>query len=287
MIGFWDAVAQCIVLWRCWLGGRKGIRPVKNWVLAWLSVWSEVQTCIRPSWCHCHSLSLASVKFRLVLPFWYWLRKGLLNVCVCGGGIRWTICKQSAPHSRQITTPTPHHSIFTGQVLFLAPKQQCQSTEGSTECWVAINSHMLSSDASCWPCAQLSRLFAFSQKHQMYEVWWNLAKNCRHSASAAIYDTETGSHTSIKLGFCFRFCSSLNTKITLLNLYSVQNFVPVHWKLLLPEYENCQNRNLCTSSQNENRRACTINWLCVSREFFMFVPRQVASVRVSTRAGTD
>jgi len=36
-----------------------------------LSVWSEVQTCIRPSWCHCHSLSLASVKSRLVLPFWY------------------------------------------------------------------------------------------------------------------------------------------------------------------------------------------------------------------------
>jgi len=44
------------VLWRCWLGGRKGIRPVKNlsgWVLAWLCVWSEMQTCIWPSWCHC------------------------------------------------------------------------------------------------------------------------------------------------------------------------------------------------------------------------------------------
>ena len=29
------------MLWRCWLGSRKGIRPVKNWsggVLAWLSV---------------------------------------------------------------------------------------------------------------------------------------------------------------------------------------------------------------------------------------------------------
>jgi len=27
---------QCMpsVLWRCWLGDRKGIRPVKNWVLA-------------------------------------------------------------------------------------------------------------------------------------------------------------------------------------------------------------------------------------------------------------
>ena len=79
---------------RCWLGGRKGIRPVKNLsggVLAWSSVWSEVQTCIWPSWCHCHSLSLASVKSRLVLPYWYQLTwvvrdkeplKGA-RVCVC------------------------------------------------------------------------------------------------------------------------------------------------------------------------------------------------------------
>jgi len=80
------------VLWRCWLGGRKGIRPVKKTlsieVLAWLSVWSEVQTCIWPSWYHCCSLSLATVKSRLVLPFWYrptWVvpDKGPLNVCVC------------------------------------------------------------------------------------------------------------------------------------------------------------------------------------------------------------
>ena len=57
-------------------------------VLAWLSVWSKVQTCIWPIWCHCHSLSLASVKSRLVLPFWYQLtwvvpEKGPLNGCVC------------------------------------------------------------------------------------------------------------------------------------------------------------------------------------------------------------
>ena len=57
-------------------------------LLAWLSVWSEGQTCIQPSWCYCHSLSLASVKSRLVLPFWYRLtrvvpEKGPLNVCVC------------------------------------------------------------------------------------------------------------------------------------------------------------------------------------------------------------
>ena len=57
-------------------------------MLARLSVWSEVQTCIWPSWCKCHSLSLASLKSRLVLPFWHWLtwvvaNKGPLNVCVC------------------------------------------------------------------------------------------------------------------------------------------------------------------------------------------------------------
>jgi len=36
-----------------------------------------------------------------------------------GSGISRTICKQSAPHSRQITTPTFHHSIFIGRMLFL------------------------------------------------------------------------------------------------------------------------------------------------------------------------
>ena len=79
------------VLWCCWLGGKKGTRPVKNLsggVLAWLSVCSEVQTCIWSSWCHCHSLSLASVKSRLLLPFWYRLTRVVpdkrpLNGCMC------------------------------------------------------------------------------------------------------------------------------------------------------------------------------------------------------------
>jgi len=44
-------------------------------------------------------------------------------------GISWTICKQYAPRSREITTPSPHQSIFTGQMLFLMPNQQCLSTE--------------------------------------------------------------------------------------------------------------------------------------------------------------
>jgi len=42
------------------------VQKLSGGVLAWLSVWSEVQTCIWPSGCHRHSLSLASVKSRLV-----------------------------------------------------------------------------------------------------------------------------------------------------------------------------------------------------------------------------
>jgi len=36
-----------------------------------------------------------------------------------------------APRSRQITTLAPHHSIFTGWILFLMPNQHHQSTEGN------------------------------------------------------------------------------------------------------------------------------------------------------------
>jgi len=62
------------------LVGRQEGHPLSGEVLAWLSVWSEMQTCIWPSWCHCHSLSLASVKSRLVLPFWYRLTRVVLDI---------------------------------------------------------------------------------------------------------------------------------------------------------------------------------------------------------------
>ena len=50
-----------------------------------------------------------------------------------GSGISWAICKP-APRSRQTTTPTPHHSFFTGRMPFLPPNQQRQSTEGTCTC---------------------------------------------------------------------------------------------------------------------------------------------------------
>jgi len=78
------------VVWWNHLGAISPIFCVsafRAFTLAWFSVWSKMQTCIQPSWCHCHSLSCFS-KSRLVLPFWYRLTcvvpdKGPLNGCVC------------------------------------------------------------------------------------------------------------------------------------------------------------------------------------------------------------
>jgi len=51
------------------------------------------------------------------LPRWAGTRKGkpiwilLKHETVSGSGISWAMCK-SAPRSRQITMPAPHHSVF-------------------------------------------------------------------------------------------------------------------------------------------------------------------------------
>jgi len=72
------------------LVGRQESYPVckklSGGVLAWLSVWSVVRTCMWPSWCHCHSLSLASVKSSftfLVMAYSGSPGKGPLIGCVC------------------------------------------------------------------------------------------------------------------------------------------------------------------------------------------------------------
>jgi len=59
-------------------------------------------------------------------PIWILLKQETIS----GSGIGWAIYK-SAPRSRRITTPAPHHSVFTGRMPFLPPNQQRQSTEGS------------------------------------------------------------------------------------------------------------------------------------------------------------
>ena len=62
-----------------------------------------------------------------VKPIWILLKQEAVSGS--GSGISWAICK-SATRSRQIATPAPHCSVFTGWMPFLSPNQQRQSTEG-------------------------------------------------------------------------------------------------------------------------------------------------------------
>jgi len=77
------------VLWRCWLGGRKGIWPVKilsGGVLAWLSVWSKVCVCVCVRVCVCVCVCVCACAC-----VHSWHRCGLLlhvtrilqSVCLC------------------------------------------------------------------------------------------------------------------------------------------------------------------------------------------------------------
>ena len=89
----------------------------------WIFVQCHTQTCLTalhtglPGW----------AGTRKVKPVWILLKQETVS----GSGISWAICK-SASRSRQITTPAPHCSVFTGRMPFLPPNQQCQSTEDNS-----------------------------------------------------------------------------------------------------------------------------------------------------------
>jgi len=57
-----------------------------------------------------------------VKPVWIYMRQEMMGFRN-GSGISWTIYKQSAPRSREITRPTPHHSVSAGWMLLLSPNQ--------------------------------------------------------------------------------------------------------------------------------------------------------------------
>ena len=85
------------VLWRCWLGGRKGtgLKKLSGGMLAWSSGWNAdlhmAQQMPLPLTISCSSKSRLVLPF-LVLPFWYlftrvvpnkFQKSGKTTVCVC------------------------------------------------------------------------------------------------------------------------------------------------------------------------------------------------------------
>ena len=77
----------------------------------WIFIHRHTQTCDSSGHTHClTALFLGLPRWagtRKVKPIWMLLKQKTVS----GNGISWAICK-SAPCSRQITTPAPHHSVF-------------------------------------------------------------------------------------------------------------------------------------------------------------------------------
>ena len=70
------------VLWHCWLGGRKGIEPVKTeWWGTGMVICMEqgANDCIWSSSCHCHPIVSCSGKIQNGLPFWCRLTQVVLE----------------------------------------------------------------------------------------------------------------------------------------------------------------------------------------------------------------
>ena len=105
-----------------------------------------------PSWCHCHSLSLASVKSRLVLPFWYRptrvvLEKGPLNgcVCVCDSDLCTAVisiatvsCNSQSPFQCWYRR---HRVAFSASALLVGCQEEhpaCKKLSGEVLVWLSV-----------------------------------------------------------------------------------------------------------------------------------------------------
>ena len=108
--------------------GHPVCKKLSGGVLAWLSVWSEVQTCIWPSWYHCHSLSLASVKSRLVITVRCYASAVLaMGLCPCLYPCLSVTSRCSTKTAKcRITQTIPHDS--PGTLVFWCQRSPRNST---------------------------------------------------------------------------------------------------------------------------------------------------------------
>jgi len=164
-------------------------------------------------------------------------------------GISWTIWKQSALHSRQITTPTPHHSIFTGQMLFLTSNQQSQSTEGKPNQYKNMN----------------KKDSMLRQKHNSLSMCARLYKSTFQSISYLLITGNPWRH--------FKFTpilhSAVQATVTLINQSSfIWNILSSYHKI----YKNLINsfwlqsagiqRSMSFPQESSDRSQCMLNTSC-------------------------
>ena len=115
-----------------------------------------------------------------------------------GSGICWITWKQPAPCSRQTTTSTPHHSIFTGRMPLPVPNKQCRSTEGNkrriiqqgfsvqqnrTTQWLHVHSRRTNKAMGAYPFStenELQKRKYSSEFYSLPKFAWNVASACAY-----------------------------------------------------------------------------------------------------------
>ena len=96
---------------------------------------------------------------RKVKPVWILLKQETVS----GSGISWAICK-SAPRSRQITTPAPHHSVFyRPDALPAAQPTASKHCIPSLQLWI----HYIN-------CGPLSQCYCIANSVATECCWWIL-----------------------------------------------------------------------------------------------------------------
>ena len=110
----WNTIIECILVWNC---------CCVNESITFLKLPLPLhQVCCGNLWSvttHTHLTALFPglprwAGTRKIKPIWIWLKQETVG----GSGISWGICK-SAPRSRQITTPAPHHSRSMTSVKYI------------------------------------------------------------------------------------------------------------------------------------------------------------------------
>jgi len=188
------------------------LRKLSGGVLAWLSVWSEVQTCIWPSWYHCHScFSKIQIGF---LPFWYRLtrvvpEKGPLNGCVC-------MCVISPQRLMLKTSDFVHGSAMWSLSLvtdeWVLPKWAWSgSREQFLHCGLTKFRHSKSS---------VYRWYTqFDRRWFVYDTWDNGSRLSRVMVECTLFMT-----------YCLRLNLQLHT-ISLVWTCRISSFCTVAWQL--------------------------------------------------------
>ena len=99
----------------------------------WHGKWPETTICILFAHTHTHTRLTALCPglpgwagTRKVKPIWILLKQDTVS----GSGISWAICK-SAPRSRLITTPAPHHSVLQAGCPSCRPTNSVRALKGN------------------------------------------------------------------------------------------------------------------------------------------------------------